>query len=78
MRAQGAAPGGDRDAAGSAGDTTTLSQLALPAHILRRLEGAGVISLEDWCALGHRRHQIWGVTRRTVERIDALARQVRP
>lgn len=82
MRTQGAAPEGrDLRAAGSSGDTLagerSISRVGLPPHIAERLAAEGVHSLEDWCALGRRRLTIWGVTRRIVTELDALARERR-
>lgn len=46
---------------------------ALPLHLVQRLQAEGVTTLDDWRALGRRRLSIWGVTRRTVAELDALA-----
>lgn len=78
MRAHGAAPG--EFAALQAGRVITgnaanLSQLKLAPHIAERLAAEGVHSLKDWRALGRRRLAIWGVTRRIVAELDALARR---
>jgi hypothetical protein len=51
---------------------------ALPPHLIERLAAEGVHSLTDWRALGRRRHQVWGITRRMAAELDALAREVRP
>jgi hypothetical protein len=47
----------------------------LTDDLLRRLEGAGVHSLEDWRRLGRRRHQIFDITRRVADQLDELARR---
>lgn len=56
----------------------TLPQLpawgALPAPLRERLELEGVSSASDWAQLGKRRFTVWGVTRRTVRMLDAIAR----
>jgi hypothetical protein len=46
----------------------------IPAAVLDRLAAEGVTTLEAWRALGSRRHQVWGVTRRVAEKLDALVR----
>ena len=46
----------------------------LPPRLVDRLRGEGVVTLEDWVALGRRRLQIFGVTRATVTSLDALAK----
>lgn len=77
MRTQGAAPGGGYSgAAGSAGNSAILTQPGIPAHVLERLraEGIDVTTLGEWRALGRRRFQVWGITRRTALELDKLAR----
>jgi len=51
-------------------------EIPLPAHIVARLAAEGVHSLADWRRLGRRRHQFFGITRRVVEQLDALVREV--
>lgn len=46
----------------------------LPPAILERLAAAGIRSAADWRALGRRRFQLWGVTRRAVRELDRIAR----
>jgi hypothetical protein len=50
----------------------------LSAAILERLAAEGVRTLEQWRALGRRRHELFGVTRRVAEQLDALAKLYRP
>lgn len=47
----------------------------IPARIIERLADAGVYSLDDWRHLGRRRREIFGVTPRWIEQLDALARR---
>lgn len=47
---------------------------ALPPHILQTLHNEGVYSISDWRKLGRRRHQLFGITKAMVRRIDAAAR----
>ena len=54
--------------------STNIATLALPAHVLRVLEAEGVHTLAEWRSLGRRRHQIFGITARTVARLDEAAR----
>lgn len=49
----------------------------LPAAIRQRLAAEGVSTLEQWRALGHRRLQIWGITRSTARTLDELAKAMR-
>lgn len=75
MSAQGAAPEGGTSGRGHIGGSRlSIAQGTLPPHILERLAAEGVHSLADWRALGRRRFQLWGVTRRVVEQVDKLAR----
>jgi hypothetical protein len=78
MLTKGAAPGelagklrGD---ATLTGDACSLSRTEIPVHILARLAAEGVSTLAEWRALGRRRYEIWGITRKTVAQIDQLAR----
>ena len=50
---------------------------ALPESLRERLAGEGVFTLQDWVALGRRRHQLFGITSATVKKLDALARSGR-
>lgn len=50
---------------------------ALPEPLRERLAGEGVFTLQDWKALGRRRHQLFGITSATVKQLDALARSSR-
>lgn len=50
---------------------------ALPAHILERLHAEGVDDLADWMRLGRRRFQIFGITHRIAQLLDAAAREAR-
>jgi hypothetical protein len=50
---------------------------AVPATLVARLSQHGVHSIKDWRALGRKRRLIWGVTRRMVAELDALARGAR-
>jgi hypothetical protein len=50
---------------------------ALPESLRERLAGEGVFTLQDWVALGRRRHQLFGITSATVKQLDALARSSR-
>ncbi len=50
---------------------------ALPDSLRERLAGEGVFTLQDWVALGRRRHQLFGITSATVKKLDALARSSR-
>ena len=47
---------------------------ALPESLRERLAAEGVFTLQDWVALGRRRHQLFGITSATVKQLDALAR----
>lgn len=46
----------------------------LPPAIAARLAGEGVHSLADWRALGRKRLQIFGITKRVIKQLDELAR----
>lgn len=50
---------------------------ALPESLRERLASEGVFTLQDWAALGRRRHQLFGITSATVKKLDALARAQR-
>jgi hypothetical protein len=50
---------------------------ALPDSLRERLAAEGVFTLQDWTALGRRRHQLFGITTATVKKLDALARASR-
>lgn len=50
---------------------------ALPETLRDRLAAEGVYTLQDWMALGRRRHQLFGITSATVKQLDALARSSR-
>jgi hypothetical protein len=50
---------------------------ALPEPLRQRLAAEGVYTLQDWTALGRRRHQLFGITSATVKKLDALARSSR-
>ncbi len=75
MTAQGAAPVGGTTGSGyiDNGDTPSIPQDALPAHVIERLRAEGISSLDQWRVLGPRRLQIFGITKAMVVRIDALA-----
>jgi hypothetical protein len=80
MRAQNAAPEGDAAKRPSGngsinGVAASISPLELPAHIRARLAVEGVNSLADWAALGQRRLQLFGVTKRTAAQLDALSEE---
>ena len=49
----------------------------LPEALRDRLAAEGVYTLQDWTALGRRRHQLFGITSATVKQLDALARAKR-
>ena len=46
----------------------------VPPHILERLRGEGVTSLEQWRALGRRRLHLFGIVPSMVRQLDQLAR----
>ena len=50
---------------------------ALPESLRERLAAEGVYTLQDWTALGRKRHQLFGITSATVKQLDALARSSR-
>ncbi len=50
---------------------------ALAEPLRQRLAAEGVFTLQDWVALGRRRHQLFGITSATVKKLDALARSSR-
>ncbi len=80
MSAQGAvSEARDLRTAGSSRDSLAAAgSLSLPDSIVERLRAEGINSLADWVALGRRRLAIFGVTRRMVTELDALAREVQP
>jgi hypothetical protein len=45
----------------------------LPSPIIERLAAEGIDSLEAWRRLGRKRLRIFGITRRVVAQLDALA-----
>jgi hypothetical protein len=47
---------------------------SLPPTLVTRLAAEGVHSLEDWRALGRKRLQLFGITKRVIKQLDALAR----
>lgn len=51
--------------------------LVLPAHVIPMLRDEGIVTVEDWRALGARRWKLFGVTPRSVEAIDRAAKAVR-
>jgi len=81
MGARDAAPGGDRDAAGSTGDARILALTDLPRHSIPpnlgpRLAAVRVYTLADWRRLSHRRKRsIFGITIAHIRLLDALARR---
>ena len=46
----------------------------LPLRLVELLRSEGVVSLEEWVALGRRRRLIFGVTRSVVAQLDAFAK----
>lgn len=50
---------------------------ALPESLRERLAAEGVFTLDDWMALGRRRHQLFGITSATVKQLNAAARSRR-
>lgn len=77
MRAQSAAPEASQ-ASGrgyiDGGNRRSIADTGLPAHVVARLEGESVTTLDEWRALGRRRYSIFGITRRVAGQPDALAR----
>jgi hypothetical protein len=49
----------------------------LPSPLIERLRAEGVATLEAWVALGRRRRDIFGVTRKAVAQLDSLAKAIR-
>lgn len=76
MGAQGAGRRWHSGPAGSTGNASTLSHLGLSETIVSRLAVENVHTLGDWSELGERRRQLWGITRRVVEQLDTLAREL--
>lgn len=75
MRAKGAAPevpGKDSSGSGFDNGNSRILPDSVPAVIRQRLEAVGVATFPEWLALGPRRYQIFGITRRVAETIDAL------
>ena len=66
----GAASGaGHSGAAGSTGDTASISASGLPPHIIERLATEGIHDLQGWKKLGKRRFQIFGITTSVAKKI---------
>ena len=62
-------------AVSSAWDGASIAESGLSVSIVERLEAEGVFTLTDWAALTPReRRSIWGITRRMVAELDALAK----
>ena len=63
--------------ASSKGYADSIAPDLIPARIVARLADAGVRSVADWRALGRRRMEIFGITRRWIDALDELARERR-
>ncbi|HEV2269015.1 MAG TPA: hypothetical protein VGR92_06120 [Steroidobacteraceae bacterium] len=51
------------------------ARVMLPAHVVPMLRNDGIVTLEDWRALGERRFKLFGITPRTVEVLDQAAEE---
>lgn len=49
--------------------------IVLPLHVVPMLRDEGIVTLEDWQALGKRRLRLFGITPKTIEALDQAARE---
>lgn len=82
MRANSAAPGavcgGLRGGLTTAGNTASITEIGLPAHVLDVLHAEGINTIEDWRRLSRkRRDSIFGLPPARVRDLDRLAREAR-